>query len=81
MNTGFRSQCIPNYRILDEDQIKTIHQATLLLLESTCVCIVICRCIRTQALQPVLLVPAAVLNERIIFFEVFYRWKYMHSKE
>jgi trimethylamine--corrinoid protein Co-methyltransferase len=35
MNTGFRSQCIPNYRILDEDQIGTIHQATLQLLETT----------------------------------------------
>ena len=39
MNTGFRSQCIPNYRILDEDQIEAIHQATLQLLESTGVCV------------------------------------------
>jgi trimethylamine--corrinoid protein Co-methyltransferase len=35
MNTGFRSQCIPRYRILDQDQIDTIHQATLQLLEKT----------------------------------------------
>ena len=35
MNPGLRSQCVPNYRILDEDQIDTIHQATLQLLEST----------------------------------------------
>ncbi|MBW2409915.1 MAG: trimethylamine methyltransferase family protein [Deltaproteobacteria bacterium] len=35
MNTGFRFQCNPEYRILDEDQIKAIHRATLQLLEST----------------------------------------------
>jgi trimethylamine--corrinoid protein Co-methyltransferase len=34
MNTGFRSQCIPNYRILTESQIKDIHNATLQLLEN-----------------------------------------------
>jgi trimethylamine--corrinoid protein Co-methyltransferase len=33
MNTGFGSQCIPNYRILTESQIKDIHNATLQLLE------------------------------------------------
>ena len=35
MNTGFKSQCIPHYRVLTEDQIKEIHQATLELLETT----------------------------------------------
>ena len=35
MNTGFKFQCKPKYRILDEDQIKTIHRATLQLLETT----------------------------------------------
>ena len=34
MNTGFRSQCIPNYRLLTERQIKDIHNTTLQLLES-----------------------------------------------
>jgi trimethylamine--corrinoid protein Co-methyltransferase len=35
MKTGFKSQCIPDYRVLTEDQIKEIHQATLELLETT----------------------------------------------
>ena len=35
MNTGLRSQCLPNYRILTENQIKEIHYETLQLLEST----------------------------------------------
>jgi trimethylamine--corrinoid protein Co-methyltransferase len=34
MNTGFRSQCIPNYRLLTESQINDIHNATLQLLEN-----------------------------------------------
>ena len=34
MNTGFRSQCVPNYRLLTEEQIKEIHLATLDLLET-----------------------------------------------
>ena len=34
MNTGFKSQCVPNYRILTEDQIKEIHRATLEVLET-----------------------------------------------
>ena len=34
MNTGFRSQCVPNYRVLTEDQIKEIHLATLEILET-----------------------------------------------
>jgi trimethylamine--corrinoid protein Co-methyltransferase len=34
MNTGFRSQCIPNYRILTDDQIQEIHRATLEVLET-----------------------------------------------
>lgn len=34
MNTGFRSQCIPEYRLLTKDQIEEIHLATLEVLES-----------------------------------------------
>ncbi|MBW2678966.1 MAG: trimethylamine methyltransferase family protein, partial [Deltaproteobacteria bacterium] len=34
MNTGFKSQCLPTYRILTSDQIKHIHTATLELLET-----------------------------------------------
>ncbi len=34
MNTGFRSQCVPSYRILTEDQTKEIHLATLEVLET-----------------------------------------------
>ena len=34
MNTGFRSQCVPTYRVLAEDQIKEIHLATLEILET-----------------------------------------------
>jgi len=35
MKTGFKSQCIPEYRLLTEVQIKELHQATLTLLEKT----------------------------------------------
>ena len=34
MNTGFKSQCLPTYRVLTHDQIKHIHCATLELLET-----------------------------------------------
>jgi len=34
MNAGFRSQCVPNYRVLTENQIKEIHLATLEILET-----------------------------------------------
>lgn len=34
MNTGFKSQCLPTYRVLTHDQIKNIHCATLELLET-----------------------------------------------
>jgi trimethylamine--corrinoid protein Co-methyltransferase len=34
MNTGFRSQCVPTYRVLTEDQIKEIHLASLEILET-----------------------------------------------
>jgi trimethylamine--corrinoid protein Co-methyltransferase len=34
MNSGFRSQCVPTYRVLTEDQIKEIHLATLEVLET-----------------------------------------------
>ena len=35
MNSGFKSQCVPAYRILTEPQIQRIHTATLELLETT----------------------------------------------
>ena len=35
MNVGFKSQCIPQYRLLTEMQIMEIHQTTLELLETT----------------------------------------------
>ncbi len=34
MNTNFKSQCLPAYRVLTHDQIKNIHYATLELLET-----------------------------------------------
>ena len=34
MNSGFKSQCVPEYRILTETQIKEIHWATLEVLET-----------------------------------------------
>ena len=34
MNTGFKSQCVPQYRLLTEDQIKEMHLATLEVLET-----------------------------------------------
>ncbi|MDX2446819.1 MAG: trimethylamine methyltransferase family protein, partial [Desulfobacterales bacterium] len=34
MNTGFKSQCLPTYRVLTQEQIKHIHCATLELLET-----------------------------------------------
>jgi len=34
MQTNFKSQCVPAYRILTHDQINHIHTATLELLET-----------------------------------------------
>jgi len=34
MNSGFKSQCVPTYRILTEAQIKEVHRATLEVLET-----------------------------------------------
>ncbi|MBW2122003.1 MAG: trimethylamine methyltransferase family protein [Deltaproteobacteria bacterium] len=34
MDTGFRPQCVPNYRLLTESQIQEIHLATLELLDT-----------------------------------------------
>jgi trimethylamine--corrinoid protein Co-methyltransferase len=34
MNSGFRTQCVPNYRLLTEEQIKEIHRASLEVLET-----------------------------------------------
>jgi len=34
MNSGFKTQCVPAYRLLTEDQIKEIHRASLEILET-----------------------------------------------
>ena len=34
MNSGIRTQCVPSYRLLTEDQIKEIHRASLEVLET-----------------------------------------------
>ena len=34
MNSGFKGECVPSYRLLTEDQIKEIHRATLEVLET-----------------------------------------------
>ncbi|MDH7486644.1 MAG: trimethylamine methyltransferase family protein [Anaerolineae bacterium] len=34
MNSGFRSQCVPGYRLLSEEQVQEIHRASLELLET-----------------------------------------------
>lgn len=34
MNFGFKSQCVPSYRVLTEEQILTLHRATLEVLET-----------------------------------------------
>ena len=34
MHTGFKSQCVPAYRLLTMDQINHLHSATLELLET-----------------------------------------------
>jgi trimethylamine--corrinoid protein Co-methyltransferase len=34
MNSGFKTQCVPNYRLLTQEQIDEIHRATLEILEN-----------------------------------------------
>lgn len=34
MNSGFKGECVPSYRLLTEDQIKEIHRASLEVLET-----------------------------------------------
>ena len=34
MNSGFRTQCVPQYRLLTEEQIQEIHRASLEVLET-----------------------------------------------
>ena len=34
MNSGFKTQCVPSYRLLTEEQIKEIHRASLEILET-----------------------------------------------
>jgi trimethylamine--corrinoid protein Co-methyltransferase len=72
MQTGFKSECIPDYRLLTEDQIKEIHQATLELLEKTGVKVLNeealgllkdagCRVVDEQIVR----IPAALVEESI----------------
>ena len=35
MDSSFKTQCVPNFSILSEDQIKEIHLATIQVLETT----------------------------------------------
>ena len=34
MRTGFKSQCVPEYRLLNQTQIEEMHRATLEVLET-----------------------------------------------
>ncbi|NIV36987.1 MAG: trimethylamine methyltransferase, partial [Anaerolineae bacterium] len=34
MDSGFKTQCVPNYRLLTEEQIQEIHRASLEILET-----------------------------------------------
>ena len=34
MNSGFRTQCVPQYKLLTEDQVKELHHASLEVLET-----------------------------------------------
>jgi trimethylamine--corrinoid protein Co-methyltransferase len=34
MNSGFKSRCVPNYRLLTEEQVQELHRATLEILET-----------------------------------------------
>ena len=35
MDSGFKTECVPDFRILTKDQIKEIHGTTLRVLETT----------------------------------------------
>jgi trimethylamine--corrinoid protein Co-methyltransferase len=61
MQTGFKSQCIPEYRLLTEEQIKEIHQATLTLLEKTGV-----KVLNEAALQLLETAGCRIVDERIV---------------
>jgi len=61
MNTGFRSQCVPTYRILTEDQIKEIHLATLETLETVGV-----RVLNHEGIQLLKDAGCRVKNENIV---------------
>ena len=34
MNSGFKSQCVPSYKLLTEEHIQELHRATLEILET-----------------------------------------------
>ena len=61
MQTGFKTQCIPDYRLLTEEQIEEIHQATLALLEKTGV-----KVLNQEALQLLKNAGCRIVDETIV---------------
>jgi len=61
MKTGFKSQCVPDYRLLTQDQIGEIHQATLDLLQKTGV-----KVLNGEALQLLKDAGCRVVDEHIV---------------
>ena len=61
MQTGFKTQCIPDYRLLTEEQIEEIHQATLALLEKTGV-----KVLNQEALQLLNTAGCRIVDETIV---------------
>ncbi len=61
MKTGFKSKCVPDYRLLTQDQIKELHQATLDLLLTTGV-----KVLNTEALQLLKDAGCRVVDEHIV---------------
>ena len=61
MQTGFKSACIPTYRLLTEDQIEEIHQATLDLLRETGV-----KVLNTEALELLRDAGCRIMDQHIV---------------
>ena len=61
MKTGFKSKCVPDYRLLTLSQIKELHQATLDLLQTTGV-----KVLNTEALQLLKDAGCRVVDEHIV---------------
>ncbi len=61
MQTGFKTQCIPDYRLLTEEQIQEIHQATLALLEKTGI-----KVLNKEALQLLKHAGCRIVDETIV---------------